>query len=85
VSKVDGKFYEIEDIPALDKKLKHDIEGCGPHCRPRDDLGNRLADSVETAVRLADGLVIAENADSGEQTLFSKNSPARYPVLRSRN
>jgi excinuclease ABC subunit A len=38
----------------------------------REDLGNRLADSVETAVRLAEGLVIVENADSGEQTLFSE-------------
>ncbi len=71
-AKVDGKFYEIEDIPALDKKIKHDISVVVDRLVIRDDLGNRLADSVETAVRLADGLVIAENADNGEQTLFSE-------------
>lgn len=38
----------------------------------RDDIAVRLADSVETALKLADGLVIAENAESGEQTLYSE-------------
>ncbi len=70
--KVDGTLYEIDDVPALDKKLKHDIEVVVDRLVIRDDLGNRLADSVETALRLADGLVIAENADSQEQTLFSE-------------
>ncbi len=70
--KVDGELYEIEDVPALNKKLKHDIEVVVDRLVIRDDLGNRLADSVETALRLSDGLIIAENADSGEQTLFSE-------------
>lgn len=70
--KVDGKLYEIEDVPALDKKLKHDIEVVVDRLVLRDDLGNRLADSVETAVRLADGLLIVENADGGERTIFSE-------------
>ena len=54
--KIDGKFYEIADAPALDKKLKHDIEvvvdrsSCAPTSR------SRLADSFETALELADGL-----------------------------
>ena len=38
-----------------------------------DDMGNRLADSVETALNLANGLLIVENADDGEQTLFSEH------------
>lgn len=71
-AKVDGKFYEIDEIPALDKKIKHDISVVVDRLVLREDLGNRLADSVETAARLADGLVITENADNGEETLFSE-------------
>ncbi len=70
--KVDGTLYEITEVPELDKKLKHDIEVVVDRIKVRSDLGNRLADSVETALRLADGLVIAENADSGAQELFSE-------------
>ena len=70
--KVDGELYEITDVPELDKKLKHDIEVVVDRLVIRDDMGNRLADSVETALRLADGLVIAENASTGEQELYSE-------------
>jgi excinuclease ABC subunit A len=70
--KVDGELYDIDDVPSLDKKYKHDIEVVVDRIVVREDIGNRLADSVETALRLADGLIIAENADNGEQTLFSE-------------
>jgi excinuclease ABC subunit A len=70
--KVDGKLYEIEDVPELNKKLKHDIEVVVDRLVIRGDLGNRLADSVETALRLADGLILVENADTKEQTTFSE-------------
>ena len=70
--KVDGTLYEIEDVPELDKKFKHDIEVVVDRLVVRDDLGNRLADSVETALRLADGLLITENADTSEQQIFSE-------------
>ena len=69
--KVDGKVYEIEEVPTLDKQKKHDIEVVVDRIVVKADLGNRLADSLETALNLADGLVIAENADSGERTTFS--------------
>jgi excinuclease ABC subunit A len=69
--KVDGKLYEIGDVPALNKKLKHDIEVVVDRLVVRPDLGNRLADSMETAVTLGEGLVFAENADGGERTIFS--------------
>ncbi len=69
--KVDGKLYEIDEAPALNKKLKHDIEVVVDRIVVRRDLGNRLADSLETALGLAEGLVFAENADSGERTTFS--------------
>lgn len=70
--KVDGTLYEIDDVPALDKKIKHDIEVVVDRLVLRDDLGNRLADSVETALKLAEGLMIVENADGGMRTLFSE-------------
>ena len=69
--KVDGKLYEIDQVPALNKKLKHDIEVVVDRVVVRPDLGNRLADSIETALSLADGILYAENADTGERTVFS--------------
>jgi len=69
--KVDGKHYEIEDVPALKKNIKHDIEVVVDRLMVRGDLGNRLADSLETALDLADGIAITEGADDGERTLFS--------------
>ncbi|MBL8704373.1 MAG: excinuclease ABC subunit UvrA, partial [Rhodospirillales bacterium] len=69
--KVDGKLYEIDEVPALNKKLKHDIEVVVDRIVLKRDLGNRLADSLETALGLADGLVFIENADGGERTTFS--------------
>ena len=70
--KIDGKMYEIDETPVLDKKLKHDIEIVVDRLVLRDDLGNRLADSVETALRLADGLLIIEDATDGKQDLYSE-------------
>ncbi len=69
--KIDGEIYEIDQAPALNKKVKHDISVVVDRVIVRPDLGNRLADSLEAALGLADGLVIAEDARSGEQTLFS--------------
>jgi excinuclease ABC subunit A len=69
--KVDGKMRDIEEVPALNKKLKHDIEIVVDRLVVAPDLGNRLADSFETALGLADGIAITEDADSGEQTIFS--------------
>ncbi len=69
--RVDGKLYDVDAAPALDKKRKHDIEVVVDRLVVRPDLGNRLADSIETALHLADGLVFADNADSGERTIFS--------------
>jgi excinuclease ABC subunit A len=69
--KIDGTMYEIGEAPALDKKYKHDIELVVDRVVVRPDLETRLADSLETALEIADGLAFAENADSGEQTIFS--------------
>src|SRR6201999_3901969 len=65
--KVDGKYYEIANVPALDKKLKHDIEIVVDRIAVKKDIGNRLPDSIETALGLADGLMIVEYADEKEK------------------
>ncbi|HIJ45376.1 MAG TPA: excinuclease ABC subunit UvrA, partial [Rhodospirillaceae bacterium] len=69
--KVDGAFCEIDDVPALNKKVKHSIEVVVDRIVVRDGLQSRLADSFETALSLADGLAFTEDADSGERTTFS--------------
>jgi excinuclease ABC subunit A len=69
--KVDGKMHEIDAVPALDKKLKHDIEVVVDRLVVRAGLAQRLADSLETALSLTEGIAVAENADSGERTIFS--------------
>ncbi len=61
--KIDGAFYEIADAPVLDKKYKHDIDVVVDRIVVRRDLATRLANSIETALKLADGLCVAEFAD----------------------
>ena len=64
--KIDGAFHEIADAPALDKKLKHDIEVVVDRIVVRPDMAARLAESFETALELADGLAVIEFADPPE-------------------
>ncbi len=80
-AKIDGKFLEIADAPSLDKKLKHDIDIVVDRVVVRADISARLADSLETALKIADGIAIAEFADkalpksatAGEHVNMSKN------------
>ena len=65
--KVDGNYYEISDVPTLDKKFKHDIDVVIDRIVVKPDLGNRLADSMEIALQLTDGIAVAEMADSKEE------------------
>ena len=73
--KIDGEIYEFDSLPNLDKKKKHNIEVVVDRIVLSDDIGNRLADSVETALNLSDGLVIIENvnekSEKPSQDLFS--------------
>jgi excinuclease ABC subunit A len=62
--KVDGQFYEIGQVPALDKKFTHDIDVVVDRLVVRPDIATRLADSLEQALKLADGLAIAELAEA---------------------
>src|SRR3989338_6251584 len=70
--KIDGTIYEISEAPVLEKKFKHDILVVVDRLVIRDDIKSRLADSVEMGLRLADGLLIAEDATTEAQTLYSE-------------
>nr|WP_244314210.1 excinuclease ABC subunit UvrA [Pannonibacter sp. XCT-53] len=79
--KINGTFHEIAEAPALDKKYKHDIDVVVDRIVVRPDIAGRLADSFETALKLADGIAIAEFADRPLPDL-----PAdRDAVLQNRN
>ena len=73
--KIDGELYEFDSLPEIDKKKKHDIEVVVDRIVLNDEIGNRLADSVETALNLSDGLVIVENFEmkngKADNELFS--------------
>ncbi|MEZ5946862.1 MAG: excinuclease ABC subunit UvrA [Hyphomonas sp.] len=64
--KVDGEFYELEDPPKLDKKFKHDIDVVVDRIVVREGMEQRLAESFETALNLAQGIAIAEFADKSD-------------------
>ena len=64
--RIDGEFHEIEDAPALDKKYKHDIEVVVDRIAIKDGIQSRLADSFETALKLAEGLAFLDPADPTE-------------------
>ena len=70
--RMNGTLHEIEDAPALDRKLKHDIDVVIDRLVVRPGLEGRLAESFETALRLADGLATVDLVDSGETLLFSE-------------
>ena len=88
--KVDGTFYEIADVPALDKKYKHDIDVVVDRIVVRADLATRLADSMETALKLAEGLAIAEFADkplpaaaTAEESAYKSKNETHERILFS--
>ena len=88
--KVDGTFYEIADVPALDKKYKHDIDVVVDRIVVRGDLAARLADSMETALKLAEGLAIAEFADkplpaaaTAEESAYKSKNETHERILFS--
>lgn len=70
--KINGQFYGIEEAPLLNKKLKHDIAVVVDRIMVKPDIKGRLADTIETCLRLADGLMIVEDALTEKKTLFSE-------------
>ena len=69
--KIDGTVYDIEEVPALNKNQKHDIEVVIDRLVIKDGINERLAQSVETALKLGDGLVYTENAETQERAVYS--------------
>ena len=72
--RIDGEFYEIDEAPALDKKYKHDIEVVVDRIAVRDGIQTRLADSFETALKLAEGLAYVDLADGAVADLAGNSS-----------
>ena len=71
--RIDGEVRLLEEEINLDKNQRHDIEVVVDRIIKRDGEHSRLADSLETATKLADGEVIVQNLNLNEETLFSEN------------
>ena len=69
--KIDGEVYDIEEVPTLNKNQKHDIEVVVDRIAVKAGIAERLAQSFETALKLSDGLVFAENNSTKERITFS--------------
>ena len=69
--KVDGSVYGIEEVPSLNKNQKHDIEVVVDRLVIKEGLEERLAQSIETGLKISDGLIYAENVQTTERTVFS--------------
>ena len=76
--KVDGEYYDIDDFPNLNKKVKHDISIVVDRIVLNSKLGNRLADSIETALKLSDGLLIAEYENETIPKKFRKKESITF-------
>ena len=81
--RVDGEFYDIEETPKLDKKLKHDIEVVVDRLVVREGMEQRLADSFETALRLADGLAFVDLADGTVEEALAEAGRASTSSART--
>ncbi|MGR9086511.1 MAG: excinuclease ABC subunit UvrA [Gammaproteobacteria bacterium] len=71
-ARIDGVVHDLDEAPELDLKKKHTIEVIVDRFKIRDDIGLRLSESFETALRIAGGMAIAVCLDDGEELLFSE-------------
>jgi excinuclease ABC subunit A len=69
--RVDGKIYEMDALPQLAKTTKHSVDVVVDRLKVREDMKQRIAESLETALRLADGKAIAVEMDTEREHLFS--------------
>lgn len=69
--KIDGEIYDIEEVPALNKNQKHDIEVVVDRIIVKPEIAERLAQSFETAIKLGDGLAFTEEVTTAKRTTFS--------------
>jgi excinuclease ABC subunit A len=71
-ARIDGVVYDLDDAPKLDLKKKHTIEVIVDRFKIRSDIALRLAESFETALRIADGIAIAVCLDDNSEHIFSE-------------
>ncbi|MGR9115192.1 MAG: excinuclease ABC subunit UvrA [Gammaproteobacteria bacterium] len=71
-ARIDGTVYDLDETPVLDPKKKHTIEVIVDRFKIRDDIGLRLAESLETALRIADGIALAVSMEDDNMLLFSE-------------
>ena len=71
--RIDGEMYPLDETPKLDKQKKHTIEIVVDRLVVRDDIRQRLTDSLETAMKQSGGLVTVQQVDTGSETQFSQN------------
>jgi excinuclease ABC subunit A len=69
--RIDGKVYEMDSLPQLAKTTKHSVDVVVDRLKVREDMKQRIAESFETALRLADGKAIALEMDTDKEHLFS--------------
>ena len=71
--RIDGEIYELDDVPALDKQVKHRIELVVDRIVVREGVRQRVADSLETALKKSGGLAVVQNVSDQTETTFSQN------------
>lgn len=69
--KINGTLYEIDNVPSLSKNQKHDISIVVDRVVVNEGIERRLSDTIETILELSEGLLVTENAETGETHLFS--------------
>lgn len=69
--RIDGVVYEMDELPTLTKTHKHTIEVVVDRFKVREDLGNRVAESLETALRLGGDIAVVHDMTTGEETILS--------------
>ena len=69
--RVNGVLYDLDDVPVLDKNKKHDIEVVVDRLVVQEDIQSRLTDSIETALKISDGIIVVQNLTLGESIILS--------------
>ena len=83
--KIDGAFHELAEAPTLDKKFPHDIDVVVDRIVVRPDIGQRLAESFETALKLAEGLAVIEYADAPPAAADEKKSDKKTAKIHDKS
>lgn len=77
-ARVDGKIYDVDDVISLDKNKKHSIDGVVDRVIIEKENGKRIAESVEQALKLGEGIVYVENVGKKEEHIYSQNFSCPY-------